>query len=67
MYLESLKHLEDLTKERFDNLRTLLTSEFKALQVDESAFKKDEIREEYIRKVQTIVGSMFSTERELTI
>ena len=45
----------------------LLDAEFKGLTVDESKLTNDQLQDEYVRKVQTIVGSMFSTERELTI
>jgi len=58
--------LEDLTKERFSNLNKLLDAEFKGLTINESALN-EQLKDEYLRKVQTIVGSMFSTERELTI
>ena len=67
MYDQSLKWLEELTWDWFENLKKLLAAEFKGLKVDETAFKNQNIWEEYIRKVQTIVGSMFSTEWELTI
>lgn len=51
MYEQSLKWLEELTWEWFENLKKLLIAEFKGLKVDESAFKNDGIKEEYIWKV----------------
>lgn len=56
-----------MTRERFQNLSKLLDAEFKGLEVDESKLNNETLKEDYIKKVQTIVGSMFSTERELTI
>lgn len=43
MYKSQLLKLEELTKERFQNLSKLLDAEFKGLTVDESKLTNDQL------------------------